>query len=60
MYVSVSGSLKGFQDKKRAVAFSVRQVIEMFLTFIRVHYLLLALMFVTALIVNSKYDYLKF
>ncbi|KAG6485281.1 hypothetical protein ZIOFF_053815 [Zingiber officinale] len=24
-YVSVSGSLKGFQDKKRAVAFSVRQ-----------------------------------
>ncbi|URE42925.1 Replication protein [Musa troglodytarum] len=26
MYVSVNGSLKGFQDKKRAVAFSVRPV----------------------------------
>ncbi|WOL05348.1 replication protein A 32 kDa subunit A-like [Canna indica] len=28
MYVSVNGSLKGFQDKKRAVAFSVRPVTD--------------------------------
>ncbi|XP_008803558.1 replication protein A 32 kDa subunit A-like [Phoenix dactylifera] len=28
MYVSVSGSLKGFQDKKRAVAFSIRPVTD--------------------------------
>lgn len=46
MYVYVSGSLKGFQDKKRAVAFSVRQDIKMCLIFIQVHYLILAVMFV--------------